>query len=194
MANEAARVCIDLGDVDRAAEVHVDDLHGPRRLQAGGALGDVAALTRLPGVGKKLAERLVANSFADTVFFTNSGAEAVECAIKTARRYHHHHGRPDKHELIAFSSAFHGSSTGGEGTGASRLTGDIAKILSELPAVVESLSGVDMRKLIEQIPAVHGIREAEDLSEAMSAMLDQAIRSYPEDEQPPASVTVTRAV
>src|SRR3712207_3023290 len=46
--------------------------------------------------------------FRSTVFFTNSGAEAVECAIKTARRYHHHHGRPEKHDLITFSNAFHG--------------------------------------------------------------------------------------
>ncbi len=48
-------------------------------------------------------------------------------------------------------------STGGDGTGASRLTGDVAKIMAELPAVVESLSGVDIRRLIEAIPA---LREA----------------------------------
>jgi flotillin len=45
-------------------------------------------------------------------------------------------------------------STGGDGTGASRLTGDVAKIMAELPAVVESLSGVDVRRLIEAIPAL----------------------------------------
>ena len=44
--------------------------------------------------GEAFAQRLVDLTFADTVFFTNSGVEAVECAIKTARRYHHHHGRP----------------------------------------------------------------------------------------------------
>jgi acetylornithine/N-succinyldiaminopimelate aminotransferase len=58
--------------------------------------------------GEALAQRLVDMTFADTVFFTNSGAEAVECAIKTARRYHHHHGRPEKHTLITFRNAFHG--------------------------------------------------------------------------------------
>lgn len=58
--------------------------------------------------GEAFARRLVENSFADTVFFTNSGAEAVECAIKTARRYHHHHGRPEKNVLITFGNAFHG--------------------------------------------------------------------------------------
>ncbi len=58
--------------------------------------------------GEKLAQRLVDTTFADTVFFTNSGAEAVEASIKTARRYHHHHGNPHKNVLITFSSAFHG--------------------------------------------------------------------------------------
>jgi acetylornithine/N-succinyldiaminopimelate aminotransferase len=62
--------------------------------------------------GEKLAQRLVDLTFADTVFFTNSGAEAVECAIKTARRYHHHHGRPEKHVLITFKNAFHGRTIG----------------------------------------------------------------------------------
>ena len=51
-------------------------------------------------------------------------------------------------------------STGGDGTGASRLTGDVAKIMAELPAVVESLSGVDVRKLIESIPALREATEA----------------------------------
>src|SRR4051812_1244601 len=58
--------------------------------------------------GEAFAQRLVDSSFADTVFFTNSGAEAVECAIKTARRYHFHHGRTEKHTLITFTNAFHG--------------------------------------------------------------------------------------
>jgi acetylornithine/N-succinyldiaminopimelate aminotransferase len=58
--------------------------------------------------GEALAQRLVDSTFADTVFFTNSGAEAVECAIKTARRYHHHHGRPEKNILLTFRNAFHG--------------------------------------------------------------------------------------
>jgi acetylornithine/N-succinyldiaminopimelate aminotransferase len=62
--------------------------------------------------GEKLAQRLVDNSFADTVFFTNSGAEAVECAIKAARRYHHVNGNPHKHTLITFNNAFHGRTLG----------------------------------------------------------------------------------
>ena len=62
--------------------------------------------------GEAFAQRLVDLTFADTVFFTNSGAEAVECAIKTARRYHHAKGNPHKHELICFSNAFHGRTLG----------------------------------------------------------------------------------
>ena len=62
--------------------------------------------------GEALAQRLVDNSFADTVFFTNSGAEAVECAIKTARRYHFAGGDAHKTTLITFKNAFHGRTIG----------------------------------------------------------------------------------
>jgi acetylornithine/N-succinyldiaminopimelate aminotransferase len=62
--------------------------------------------------GEALAQRIVDNSFADTVFFTNSGTEAVECAIKTARRFHYAEGNPQKHKLITFNNAFHGRTMG----------------------------------------------------------------------------------
>src|SRR6056297_352388 len=61
--------------------------------------------------GEELAQTLVDNSFADTVFFTNSGAEAVEGAIKAARAYHQNagdDGDKERFELITFSNAFHG--------------------------------------------------------------------------------------
>jgi len=58
--------------------------------------------------GEAVAQRLVDLTFADTVFFTNSGAEAVECAIKTARAYHQHAGNTERFELITFNNAFHG--------------------------------------------------------------------------------------
>ena len=57
--------------------------------------------------GEKFAQRLVDTTFADTVFFTNSGAEAVECAIKTARAYHQSQGS-ERFEIITFKNAFHG--------------------------------------------------------------------------------------
>ena len=66
---------------------------------------------RIPGQ-ERLAERLVAASFADKVFFTNSGAEAIECAIKTARRYHFASGAPERNRIITFAGAFHGRTLG----------------------------------------------------------------------------------
>jgi acetylornithine/N-succinyldiaminopimelate aminotransferase len=57
---------------------------------------------------ERLARRLTEATFADKVFFTNSGAEALECAIKTARRYHYSKGHPEKFHIITFEGAFHG--------------------------------------------------------------------------------------
>ena len=64
-------------------------------------------LFRIPE-GERLAQRLVDNSFADVVFFTNSGAEALECAIKMARKYQSACGRPERFRIITFEGAFHG--------------------------------------------------------------------------------------
>ncbi|KWT70900.1 Acetylornithine aminotransferase [Hyphomicrobium sulfonivorans] len=57
---------------------------------------------------ERLAERLVATTFADKVFFCNSGAEACEAAIKAARRYHFAGGEPERWRIITFNGAFHG--------------------------------------------------------------------------------------
>ncbi len=70
-------------------------------------LWHVSNLYRIPEQ-ERLGARLVANSFADRVFFTNSGAEAVECAIKAARKFHAVHGAPERYRLITFEGAFHG--------------------------------------------------------------------------------------
>ncbi|MFG1416898.1 aspartate aminotransferase family protein [Xanthobacter sp. V0B-10] len=64
-------------------------------------------LFRIPG-GEKLAARLSSVTFADTMFFTNSGAEALECAIKMARKYQFANGNPEKNRIITFQGAFHG--------------------------------------------------------------------------------------
>ena len=61
---------------------------------------------------ERLAQRLVDNTFADSVFVTNSGAEAVECAIKTARHYFFAKGQPERDEIIAFTGSFHGRTLG----------------------------------------------------------------------------------
>jgi len=57
---------------------------------------------------ERLGERLCAATFADRVFFANSGAEAVEAAIKAARRYHFKNGAPERYRLVTFEGAFHG--------------------------------------------------------------------------------------
>jgi acetylornithine/N-succinyldiaminopimelate aminotransferase len=67
----------------------------------------VSNLYRIPE-GERLAARLCAASFADVVFFTNSGAEAMECAIKMARKYQSASGKPERFRIITFEGAFHG--------------------------------------------------------------------------------------
>ena len=73
-------------------------------------LGHVSNVNRIPEQ-ERLAEMLVEKTFADTVFFTNSGTEAAELAIKMARKHHYDKGQP-RAEIIAFEGAFHGRSTG----------------------------------------------------------------------------------
>lgn len=57
---------------------------------------------------ERLAERLCAHSFADKVFFANSGAEANECAVKMARKYQSAQGKPERYRVITFAGGFHG--------------------------------------------------------------------------------------
>ena len=70
-------------------------------------LWHVSNIFKIPGQ-EALAKRLCAETFADVVFFTNSGAEAVECAIKTARKYHWARGNPERIDIIGFEGSFHG--------------------------------------------------------------------------------------
>jgi len=72
-------------------------------------LWHVSNLFQIPGQ-QRLAERLVANSFADTVFFNNSGAEAVELSIKVARKYQSAIGHPERYRVIGCNGSFHGRS------------------------------------------------------------------------------------
>jgi len=70
-------------------------------------LWHVSNIFEIPGQ-RELGARLVAATFADRVFFTNSGAEAIEAAIKTARRYHFARGAPERFRIVTFEGAFHG--------------------------------------------------------------------------------------
>ena len=67
----------------------------------------VSNLYRIPEA-ERLADRLCSVSFADTVFFQNSGAEAIECAIKMARHYQFSSGKPERFRIVTFEGAFHG--------------------------------------------------------------------------------------
>ena len=119
--------------------------------------------------GEALAQRLVDLTFADTVFFTNSGAEAVECSIKTARRYHYAKGKPEKHNLITFSNAFHGRTMATiSATDQAKLRDGFAPLLTgftvvdfnDLDAALAAIDENTAGFLVEPIQGEGGIRPA----------------------------------
>ena len=119
--------------------------------------------------GEAFAQRLVDLTFADTVFFTNSGVEAVECAIKTARRYHYAKGNPHKHDLITFKNAFHGRTMGAiSATDQAKMIDGFAPLLPgfkvvEFDNLEAALAAVDENTagfLLEPIQGEGGIRPA----------------------------------
>lgn len=99
--------------LDFAAGIAVNALgHGHPHLVAtlrdqAEKLWHTSNLYRVPGQ-ERLAKRLCQATFAETVFFTNSGVEAIECAIKMARRYHFARGEPGRYRIVTFEGAFHG--------------------------------------------------------------------------------------
>ncbi len=127
-------------------------------------------LYRIPNQ-EKLAEKLVAETFADTVFFTNSGAEAMECSIKMARKYFSHHDMPQRTKIIAFKDAFHGrtlgtiAAAGGEkllkGFGP-QLAGFIHVPFGDLAAVAAAIDDETAAILIEPVQGEGGIISADD--------------------------------
>jgi acetylornithine/N-succinyldiaminopimelate aminotransferase len=99
---------LDLGSgvaVNALGHAHPHLVHALR--EQAGVLWHTSNLYRVVGQ-ERLAERLVDATFADRVFFCNSGAEACEGAIKTARRYHYVNGQPERTRIITFEGAFHG--------------------------------------------------------------------------------------
>ena len=119
---------------------------------------------------QRLAERLVAHSFADTAFFCNSGAEALECAIKMARRFHHERGQPERHRIITFEGAFHGRtlatiSAGGQDKYLEGfrpgLPGFDAVPLGDVDKVEAAIRAETAAILIEPIQGEGGIRATE---------------------------------
>ncbi len=74
-------------------------------------LWHVSNIFKIPGQ-EALADALCEKSFADVVFFTNSGTEAVECALKTARKFHAANGQPERIDIYGFDGSFHGRTYG----------------------------------------------------------------------------------
>lgn len=129
-------------------------------------LWHVSNLYEIPGQ-RRLADRLVAATFADKVFFTNSGAEALECAIKTARRYHFVKGHPERYRIITIEGAFHGRTlaTIAAGGQAKYLEGFGPKVegfdqipFSELENVEDKITDETAAILIEPVQGEGGIR------------------------------------
>jgi acetylornithine/N-succinyldiaminopimelate aminotransferase len=100
----------------------------------------VSNLYRIPE-GERLAERLCAASFADVVFFGNSGAEAMECAIKMARKFQSASGKPERYRIVTFEGAFHGR------TLATLAAGGQKKYLEGFGPVVEGFDQVPFADL-----------------------------------------------
>jgi len=119
--------------------------------------------------GERLAARLCEQSFADKVFFCNSGAEAMECCIKVARRYHAMKGHPERYRIITFEGAFHGrtlatlAATGSakylEGFGPP-MEGFDQVPLGDVAAVKKAIGPNTAAILIEPVQGEGGVRAA----------------------------------
>ncbi|WP_064693672.1 aspartate aminotransferase family protein [Rhizobium aegyptiacum] len=122
----------------------------------------------IPGQ-ERLAKRLTDATFADKVFFTNSGAEALECAIKTARRYQFSKGHPERFHIITFEGAFHGRTlatiaAGGqqkylEGFGP-KTPGFDQVAFGDIEAVRAAITDATAAILIEPVQGEGGVRPA----------------------------------
>lgn len=135
------------------------------------ALWHVSNLYRIPQQ-QALADKLVDASFADTVFFTNSGTEACELAVKMARKYWHDKGRPHRTDIITFEGSFHGRSSAGiAAAGSEKMTAGFGPLLPgfvHLPwADHEALAGAitpDIGAiLVEPVQGEGGIRPLPDV-------------------------------
>jgi len=139
-------------------------------------------LYRVPGQ-ESLSQKLVAATFADTCFFTNSGTEAIELAIKMARRYHFANGHPERFHILTFEGAFHGRTyaainAGGnekylEGFGP-RMPGFVQLAAGDLEAVKKAISPETAAILIEPLQGESGVRViAPDFLKGLRKLCDE---------------------
>lgn len=138
--------------------------------QQAGALWHVSNLYRIPQQ-EALAEKLVEHTFADTVFFTNSGTEACELAVKMARKYWHDQGRPERSEILTFEGAFHGRSSAGiAAAGSERMTRGFEPLLpgfvqlpwADVGALRDAITERTGAILVEPVQGEGGIRVMPD--------------------------------
>ncbi len=119
----------------------------------------------------ELADQLVAQSFADTVFFTNSGTESCELAVKMARKYWFEKGQSERVEIITFSGSFHGRSSAGiAAAGSEKMTKGFGPLLpgfvhldwADHAAIDAAITAKTAAILIEPIQGEGGIRPVPD--------------------------------
>ena len=131
-----------------------------------------------------LAAKLVDASFADTVFFTNSGTESCELAVKMARKYWYEKGETEKTQIIAFEGAFHGRSSAGiAAAGSEKMTKGFGPLLpgfTQLPwgdvdALAAAIDETTAAVILEPVQGEGGIRPMEDADlRAIRSLCDEA--------------------
>ena len=132
---------------------------------------------------QRLAERLADATFADTMFFTNSGTEAMECAIKMTRKYFSHHGQPERFEVITFTGAFHGRSSAGiAASGGEKMVKGFGPLLpgfkqvpmEDLDAVKAAIGPASAAIMLEPVQGEGGIRVVDPaFLKALRALCDE---------------------
>ena len=147
-----------------------------------GALWHTSNLYNIPQQ-QALADKLVEHSFADTVFFTNSGTEACELAVKMARKYWYEKGQPERTDIITFEGSFHGRSAAGiAAAGSEKMTKGFGPLLPgfvHLPwgdedALRAAITDKTAAILIEPVQGEGGIRPMEDSAlKALRALCDE---------------------
>ncbi|MGJ8623222.1 MAG: aspartate aminotransferase family protein [Yoonia sp.] len=135
------------------------------------ALWHVSNLYNIPAQ-QKLADALVEQTFADTVFFTNSGTESCELAVKMARKYWYDKGAPDRTEIITFSGSFHGRSSAGiAAAGSEKMTKGFGPLLpgfthlefGDHDALTAAASDQIAAIMVEPVQGEGGIRPLPDV-------------------------------
>ena len=147
------------------------------------AIWHVSNLYQIPEQ-QDLADKLVAHSFADTVFFTNSGTESCELAVKMARKYWYEKGQPEKTDIIGFEGAFHGRSSAGiAAAGSEKMVKGFGPLLpgfkqlpwGDLDALKAAITETTGAVILEPVQGEGGIRPMDDADlKAVRAICDDA--------------------